>query len=81
MKLCQFSHWSSRKLFAAFLPRSVALVVHLRLNISHQSFQFYVVESSMAFLWYFCGFREGTADYFLYWLIKLAIGILADNRD
>ena len=38
----------------------------------HQSFQFYVVESTMAFLWYLCGFREGTVDYFLYKLIKLA---------
>ena len=26
----------------------------------------------MAFLWYLCGFREGTVDYFLYKLIKLA---------
>ena len=26
----------------------------------------------MVFLWYFCGFTEGTVDYFLYKLIKLA---------
>ena len=48
--------WSSRKLFAAFLLRSVALVAHLQvflLHISPQSFQLYVAESTMAFLWYF----------------------------
>ena len=26
----------------------------------------------MAFLWYLCGFKEGTVDYFSYKLIKLA---------
>ena len=67
--------WSSHKLFSAFLLRSVALVVHLHvflINVSHQSFQFYVVESTIAFLWYSCAFREGTFDYFLYKLIKFA---------
>ena len=41
--------WSSRKLFAAFLLRFVALVVHLQVFLIKQFFRFYVVESTMAF--------------------------------
>ena len=46
--------WSSRKLFSALLLRLVALVVHLKVFLikhfeSNESFQFYVVESTMAF--------------------------------
>ena len=65
MKLCQFSGLPVNYFLLFFFVQS------LLLYILHQSFPFYVVESTMAFLWYLCGFREGTLDYFLYKLIKL----------
>ena len=67
--------WSSRKLFSAFLLRLVALVVHLQVFlIKHFASILSVLRSwvNYGILWYLCGFREGTVDYFLYKLINLA---------
>ena len=67
--------WSSRKLFYAFLLRSVALVVHLQVFlIKHFASILSVLLSwvNYVILWYLCGFREGYVDYFLYKLINLA---------
>ena len=64
--------WSSRKLFSTFLLRLVALVVHLQvLSIKRFTSILSVLRSwvNYGILWYLCGFREGTVDYFLY--IKL----------
>ena len=50
--------WSSGKLFAAFLLRSVALVVHLQVFLIELFALiplFCMDESTMAFLWYLCG--------------------------
>ena len=67
--------WSSRKLFAAFLLHLVALVVHLQVFlIKHFASILSVLRHwvNYGILWYLCGFREGTLNYFLYKLIKLA---------
>ena len=41
-------------------------------NVSHQSFPFYLVESTIEFCGICVVFGEGTVDYFLYKLINLA---------
>ena len=67
--------WSSRKLFAAFLLCSVALAVHLQVFLIKNFASILSVLRSWvnySILWYLCGFREGTVDYFLYTLINLA---------
>ena len=67
--------WSSRKLFSAFLLRSVALAVHLQVFLmKHFASILSVLRCwvNYGILWYLCGFREGTVDYFLYKPINLA---------
>ena len=74
MKLCQVSGLPVNYLLLFFFVQSLLLYIYkyFLLIISHQSFQFYIVGSTKAFLWYLCGFRELTVDYFLYKRSKLA---------
>ena len=75
MKLCQVSGLPVNYLLLFFFVQSLLLYIYkyyFLLIISHQSFQFYIVGSTMAFLWYLCGFSELTVDYFLYKRLKLA---------
>ena len=74
MKLCQFSGLPVNYLLLFFFVQSLLLYIYqyFLLNISHQSFQFYIVGSTVVFLCYLCGFRELAVDYFLYKRLKLA---------
>ena len=51
MKLCPFSGLPVNYLLLFFFVKSLLLYIYkyFLLNTSHQSFQFYVVESTMAF--------------------------------
>ena len=73
MKLCQFSGLPVNCIccFSSSFSRSCCTFTSL---IKHFTSILSVLRigSTMAFLWCLCAFREGTDDYFLYNLIKLA---------